>query len=101
KQVEDSTASRIDPAWDPLRQMERMQEEIDRKIRKATEQFQLGAGATLTQPDTGYSSTFDLRDRNDHFELRAYLPDAEASDVNVKVDNDNTLRVSVTHKKQE
>ena len=32
--------------WDPVRQMERMQEEIDRAIDDATEQFRLGSGAT-------------------------------------------------------
>ena len=87
--------------WDPFRQMERMQEEIDRAMRNATEQFQLGPGATAFRPDAGYSSSFDLRDRKDHFELRAYLPDTKASDVNVKVDNDRTLHVSVSQRKQE
>ncbi len=87
--------------WDPFRQMERMQEEIDRAMRNATEQFQLGPGATAFRPDAGYSSSFDLRDRKDHFELRAYLPDTKASDANVKVDNDRTLHVSVSQRKQE
>jgi HSP20 family molecular chaperone IbpA len=87
--------------WDPFRQMERMQEEIDRAMRNATEQFQLGPGATAFRPDAGYSSSFDLRDRKDHFELRAHLPDTKASDVNVKVDNDRTLHVSVSQRKQE
>jgi HSP20 family molecular chaperone IbpA len=87
--------------WDPFRQMERMQEEIDRAMRNATEQFQLGPGATAFRPDAGYSSSFDLRDRKDHFELRAYLPDTKASDVNVKVDHDRTLHVSVSQRKQE
>jgi HSP20 family molecular chaperone IbpA len=87
--------------WDPFRQMERMQEEIDRAIRNATEQFQLGPGATAFRPEAGYSSSFDLRDRKDRFELRAYLPGVKASDVNVKIDNDRTLHVSVTQRKQE
>ena len=78
-----------------------MQEEIDRAIRKATEQFELDKSATVFRPDAGYSSSFDLHDRKDHFELRAYLPDAEASDVNVKIDDDKTLHVTVNHKKQE
>jgi len=86
--------------WDPFRQMERMQEEIDRAIRNATEQFQLGPNAAMFRPDLGYSSSFDLRDQKDHFELRAYLPDAKA-DVNVKIDNDRTLHVSVSQRKQE
>ena len=87
--------------WDPVRQMERMQEEIDRAIHDATEQFRLGRGATVFRPDAGYSSSFNLRDRKDHYELRAYLPDVNASDVNVRVDNDRTLHVRVTQRKQQ
>src|SRR3954469_14995536 len=81
--------------------MQEMQEEIDRSIRRATERFQFGPGASLFRPDAGYSSSFDLRDRKDHFELRAYLPDVETSDVNVKIDDDRVLHVSVGQKKQE
>jgi HSP20 family molecular chaperone IbpA len=88
-------------AADPFRHMQQMQEEIDQVIRRATERFQLGPGASLFRPDTGYSSSFDLRDRKDHFELRAYLPDAEASDVSVKIDDDRVLHVTVGHKKEE
>jgi HSP20 family molecular chaperone IbpA len=102
-----STAPKDEPLfgkqddWDPFRQMERMQEEIDRAIRNATEQFRLGPGATVFRPNAGYSSSFDLRDRKDHYELRAYLPDVKASDVNVRIDNERTLHVSVTQRKQE
>lgn len=96
----DEFSQRVD-TWDPFRRMEQMQEEIDRAIRNATEQFSLGPGATAFRPDAGYSSSFDLRDRKDHFELRAYLPDVDASDVNVKIDNGRTLHVSANHKKQE
>ena len=100
KNDKDQSSERED-LWNPFRRMEQMQEEIDRAIRNATEQFSLGPGATAFRPDAGYFSSFDLRDRKDHFELRAYLPDVDASDVNVKIENDRTLHVSVNHKKQE
>jgi HSP20 family protein len=87
--------------WDPFREMQSMQEEIDRTIRRVTERFQLGPNASFFRPDAGYSSSFDLRDKKDHFELRAYLPDVEASDVSVKIDDDRVLHVSVAQKKQE
>jgi HSP20 family molecular chaperone IbpA len=87
--------------WDPFGEIEQMQEEINRAIRNATKQFELNPGARMFRPDAGYSSSFDLRDRKDHFELRAYLPDAKASDVNVRIDNDQTLHVGVTQRKQE
>jgi HSP20 family molecular chaperone IbpA len=87
--------------WNPIRQMERMQEEIDRAIRNAVKQFELNPGAMMSRSDAGYSSSFDLRDRKDRFELRAYLPDAKTSDVNVRIDNDQTLHVGVTQRKEE
>ena len=87
--------------WNPAREMERMQEDIDRAIRNATDQFRLAPDAKVFGPQLGYSSSFDLKDRKDHFELRAYLPDVNASDVNVKIDNDSVLHVSVTQRKQE
>lgn len=95
----ESSALRDD--WDPFREMQQMQEEIDRTIRRATERFQLGPSANLFRPEAGYSSSFDLRDKQDHFELRAYLPDVETSDVSVKIDDGRVLHVSVAQKKQE
>jgi HSP20 family protein len=99
--IESKQSSMLRDDWDPFREMQQMQEEIDRTIRRATERFQLGPSASLFRPDTGYSSSFDLGDKNDHFELRAYLPDVEASDVSVKIDDDRVLHVSVAQKKQE
>ncbi len=87
--------------WDPFKEIEQMQEEINRAIRNATKQFELNPGGRMFKPDAGYSSSFDLRDRNDHFELRAYLPDAKASDVKVRIDNDRTLHVGVTQRNQQ
>jgi HSP20 family molecular chaperone IbpA len=98
--AESKASNRSQDDWDPFREMQQMQEEIDRTIRRATERFQLGPSANLFRPDAGYSSSFDLRDKDDHFELRAYLPDVEASDVSVKIDDDRVLHVSVAQKKQ-
>jgi HSP20 family molecular chaperone IbpA len=87
--------------WDPFRDMERMQEQIDRAIHDATEKFSFGQGATAFPPVAGYSSSFDLRDRKDHYELRAYLPDVNPANVNVKIDNDRMLHVSVKQQRQQ
>jgi HSP20 family molecular chaperone IbpA len=96
-----SSTSKNAVDWDPVQQMEQMQREIDHAIRRATQQFEASSKAAFSQPSVGYSSSFDLRDRKDHYELRAYLPDAKASDVNVKIDNDRTLEIKVTQRKQE
>jgi len=87
--------------WDPFREMERMREEIDRSIRRATEQFRLDPMMAPFSRDLGYSSSLDVRDRGDRFELRAYLPDAETKDVKVKTEGDQAVRVSVSHRKQQ
>jgi len=47
--------------------------------------------------DTGYSQSLDVRELKDRFEVRAYLPDAKATDTNVKLDG-NRLQVEVTHR---
>ena len=96
-----SPSTDIKDEWDPFRQMERMHEKINRAIRNSTGQFEFDSGATIFRPDAGYSSSFDLRDRKDRYELRAYLPDVKASDVNVRIDNDHTLHVSVKQQKHE
>jgi hypothetical protein len=78
----------------PFRQIDRISKEVDRSIRSAIEQFEPETYATVFRRDAGYPSSFDLRDRKDHYELRAYLPDAKAWDVNVRTDNNRTLHVS-------
>ena len=37
--------------WNPFRQIERMQEEIDRAIRNAVKQFELNPGAMMSRSD--------------------------------------------------
>jgi len=91
----------IDKNWNPFLDFERMQEQIDRAIREASEKFSINQNPNIFRPDAGYSSSFDLRDRKDHYELHAYLPDVNPADVNVKIDNDQTLRVSVKQQKQQ
>jgi len=87
--------------WDPMREMQRMHDEIDQAIRHATEQFRMDGVLTPFSHDLGYSSSLDVRDRKDHFEVRAYLPDAVTKDVKVTTEGDQTLRVSVSHRKEQ
>ena len=87
--------------WDPFREMERMQAEIDRAIRRATEQFRLSPETEPFSPYLSYSSSLDVRDRDHHFEVCAYLPDAETKDVKVTTEGEQTLRVKVSHRKEQ
>ena len=91
----------IDKNWNPFLDFERMQDQIDQAIRDASEKFSFNQRGSAFSTDAGYSSSFDLRDRKDHYELHAYLPDVNPSDVNVKIDNDQTLHVSVKQQKQQ
>ena len=47
--------------------------------------------------DTGYSLSLDVRELKDRYEVRAYLPDAKATDTGVKLDG-NRLQVEVTNR---
>ena len=47
--------------------------------------------------DAGYSLSLDVRDLKDRYEVKAFLPDAKASEANVKLEG-NRLEVSVTHR---
>jgi len=84
----------------PLRQIDRMSEEIDRAIHTVTNQLEPETHATVSRRDPDYPSSFELRDRKDHYELRAHLPDAKTWDVNVRTENNRTVHVSVTRRKQ-
>jgi len=90
--------------WDPLAEMERMQQDINRSIRRTTQQLRVGS---LNLPDltgdaaTGYTSALDVRDRGDHFEVRADLPNADKKDVKVTNDGDREIHVSVTEHQEQ
>lgn len=82
--------------WDPMAEMDRMQHEIDQSIRRAMQQVRNGA---LSLPDLsgpGYASTLNVRDKGDHFEVRADLPTADKKDVKVTTEGDRQVRVNVT-----
>jgi len=91
-------ASRASPPpiddFDPSTEMRRMQQEMNRMFNQSLQQFQSNEPA-LNAP--GYSLSLDVREFPDRFEVHASLPDAKASDINVKLDNDRTLTVEVSN----
>ena len=90
-----------DEETDPFRSFERLHQEIDRAIRNATEEFELDGARPFLRSHGGYSSSVDLRDRGDHFQIRAYLPDVDASDVKVELDDRNVLHVNASQHREE
>ena len=85
--------------WDPLAEMDRMQQDIDRAIQRTQQQLRLGS---FQLPDlntgqtAGYTSALDVRDRGDHYEVRADLPNADKKDVKVTAEGDREVHVNVT-----
>jgi HSP20 family molecular chaperone IbpA len=94
-------SSATDEKSDASREFDRLHEEINRAIRRAMEEFELDGTMGHFRPQVGYSSSFDLRDRGDHFEIHAYLPDAKTSDLKVQLDEGNVLHLSATQHRQE
>jgi HSP20 family protein len=86
--------------WDPLAEMDRMQQDIDRAIQRATQQMRFGSfhlpDLTSGQGTTGYTSALDVRDRGDHYEVRADLPNTDKKDVKVTTEGDREVHVNVT-----
>ena len=83
--------------WDPFTEMRRMQQEMDRAFNDSIAQLHQQPPFNAFPDAPGYSLSLDVREFKDRFEVHAALPDAKASDVNVKLDNDRTLTVEVSH----
>ena len=75
-----------------------MQLHMDQMFDWMTAQFHADPKLTLFAKNPGYSLSLRVQDMKDHFEVRAYLPNANPSDVNVKLANNRTLQVEVTNK---
>lgn len=88
---------------DPFGNIDRMRQDIDRTIDRAMQQMQNGSVGLMT-PDwnaSGYSSSLDVRDRGDHFEVRADLPNTDKKDVKVTTEGDRGVRVNVTQHQEQ
>ena len=82
--------------WDPFAEMQRMQQDIDSAIERATQQLRLGSAA-IPDPNgaAGFSSALDVRDRGDHYEVHADLPNTDEKNVKVTTEGDRAVRLSV------
>jgi HSP20 family protein len=95
-------ASNHNQKWDPFAEMQQMQKDIDGAIQRATQQLRLGSASI---PDwngaAGFSSALDVRDRGDHYEVRADLPNTDQKDVKVTTEGDRGVRVDVTQHQEQ
>ena len=86
----------IDP-WDPFREMRGLQAEMNEMFRQSIARFHSSPLMDSFGDDAGYSLSLDVRELKDRYEVKAFLPDAKASEANVKLEG-NRLEVTVTHR---
>jgi HSP20 family molecular chaperone IbpA len=82
---------------DPFQDIRNMQLQMDRMFGQMSDQFRAEPQFSGPALNPGYSLSLNTREFKDHYEVTAYLPDARAADVNVKLANDRTLRVDVSN----
>jgi HSP20 family protein len=84
--------------WDQLPDLRKIQDNIDRMFNDPLARFGGGNSLGGFTAKPSYSLALNVRDLKDHFEVNAPLPDAKASDVDVRLKDDHTLEVEVSHK---
>lgn len=84
-------------SWDPFREMRHLQAEMDEMFRRSIARFRQSPRMNSFADDAGYSLSLDVRQLNDRYEVRAFLPDAKAADTKVNLQG-NRLEVEVTHR---
>lgn len=81
--------------WDPFQEIQKMQSQMDQDFNEMFQQFRIQPQFNAFQGNPNCSLSLNMQDLKDRYEVRAYLPDAKASDVHVTVDNGQTLKVEV------
>jgi HSP20 family molecular chaperone IbpA len=95
--VPDPFANAPFDSWDPFREMRSLQAEMDEMFRRSIARFRQSPRMNIFADDAGYSLSLDVRELKDRYEVRAFLPDAKATDAKVKLDG-NRLEVEATHR---
>ncbi|MBV9008030.1 MAG: Hsp20/alpha crystallin family protein [Verrucomicrobia bacterium] len=97
----DPNASPSPGAWDPFAEMQRMQSEMNNFFSRAMSEFGTNQNFLSMRNEPGFSSTLDVRDKGDHYEVHAFLPGSESNNVKVTAESNNRLRIRATQSKQE
>lgn len=88
-------------AWDAFGDMQRMQKDMDHLFQRALQEFGTNPDFLSRQAQPGFSSSIDVRDKGDHYEVHAILPGRNIDNVKVTAESDNLLRVIASESKQE
>lgn len=81
---------------DPLAEMHRMQERMNRLFDRSFSRFQQGQQADDLFGSNGFSPSLDLEDEGDEYRLKINMPGARASDIDVSIDDNRVLTVEAT-----
>lgn len=87
-------------AWDPFIEMKRMQNEMNSFFHRAMTEFNANPTFQTLRTEPGFSSSLEVRDKGDHYEIDASLPGADINSVKVTAEGNNMLRVTVTQSKE-
>lgn len=80
---------------DPFAEMRQMQAQMNRDFNRMFEQFGQNPQFRGLDAHSGYSLSLSVQDLKNHYEVRAFLPDAKTQDVHVSLKNGRTLKVEV------
>ena len=87
------------PNWDPFQEIRDMQMQMDNMFNRMSSEVQMQPKFGNIVENPAYSLSLNVRDLKDRFVVRAYLPDTKASDVNVKLDDNQHLKVEISNQK--
>ncbi|HUC85347.1 MAG TPA: Hsp20/alpha crystallin family protein, partial [Candidatus Acidoferrales bacterium] len=86
--------------WDPFQQIRDMQMQMDKLLSQMSAQFRSEPQFSSLAENPAYSLSLNVEDLKDRYIVHAFLPDAKASDVNVKLDN-QTLKVEANNQQSQ
>ncbi len=87
--------------WNPFQEIRNLQMQMDQMLNQMSDRFRMEPQLNYLQENPGYSYSLNVQDLKDRYEVRAFLPDAKASDVNVSLEGNQTLKVQVSNKNTE
>jgi HSP20 family protein len=88
-----------DDNWNPFKEMQRMQNEMNQMLGDFRSQFRSAPGGDDPSQGFSVSPSVDLRDEGDHYVAMADIPNSDESNINVKLQG-NRLIISAETKGQ-
>lgn len=84
-------------SWDPFPSLRNMQMQMDQMLAQMSDEFRSEPQFTGMPDSSGYSLSLNVQDLKNEFQVTAFLPDTKASDVNVTMQSNRSLKVDVSN----